>query len=265
MNVWVTGHEICDTVGRSLAIGLGKQVKHVSEYRGEDDNIAYGILRGTADIFRSSRRWLVADNGYFNPGHYAGYYRISYRGTQPRFVAGIEADHPLRLKPFRNGGRIMICPPTSAVCQFFDIDPVKWLQDAVKKCDGPYFIKNKDGRALDFIDVGKVITFNSSVGWTALAEGIAVDSDPLHSVVGSYYATKSIDTYEQFIDIDREPLFRFMRANQWTLREIERGDVWETINRYQSSSVGMPVKQSVPKLQPTVSVAIPNQNIRLNI
>lgn len=265
INVWITGHEICDTVGRSLAIGLDTQAKHVSEYRREDNNIAYGILRGTADIFRGSRRWYNVDNGFTNPGHYAGHYRISYRGTQPSYMVGIEADHPLKLKPFRRGNKIMICPPSQAVCQFFSIDPVRWLQEAVKKCFGrPYFIKSKDGHSPDFTDIGKVITFNSSMGWLALAEGIVVDSDRLHSVVGSYYATKSIDTYEEFIQIDREPLFRFMRANQWTLAEIEAGAAWETINRYQSISAGMLEKPSALKSLPTASAVIPNQIIQLN-
>lgn len=257
MNVWKTGHEICDTVAASLAIGLRTRSKHISEFdRNELDgqpNIAYGILRGTCRIFRESSAWFNVDNGFWGAGHYAGNYRISYRGTQPRYTAGIEANIALDAKPFRSGNHIMIVPPSAAVCMFFGIDYTSWLRDAIAKCDKPYFIKHKDGSAINFEGVAKIITFNSSLGWNGLIEGIEVDSDPQHSVVGSYYATKYIDTYEKFIQIEREPLFRFMRAHQFTLREIEHGDAGWLIKHYLSISDGTHEKQSVPMSQRTAS------------
>lgn len=261
MNIWQTDHEISQRVCQSLAIGTQGKIRHVRSYESADAEtpaITYGILRGSGDILRSSKRWLHVDNGFMGPGHYDGYYRISYLGTQPRYMAGVEANIALDFKPFRSGERIMIVPPTAAVCWFYGIDPVKWLQDAVAKCDRPYFIKQKDGSPLIFDGVAKIITFNSSVGWLGLIEGIEVDSDPLHSVVGSYYATKSIDSSIDFKHIDREPLFRFCRAHQFTLREIEHGDAGWLIKHYLSMSDLIHEKQFVPMLQPIVSAEEPN-------
>lgn len=258
MNIWQTDHEISQTVSRSLRNGTSGALRHVRSYEPADYEtpaLAYGILRGAASIFRGSRRWFNVDNGYFNPGHYDGYYRISYLGTQPRYMAGIEADTALDIKPFRGGDRIMIVPPSIAVCQFYTIDPVKWLCDAVAKCNKPYFIKQKDGAPIIFDGVAKIITFNSSIGWLGLMEGIEVDSDPLHSVVGSYYATKSIDSSVDFAHIGREPLFRFMRAHQFTLREIEHGDAGWLIKHYLSMSGMIQEKQSVLMLPHIASAA----------
>lgn len=251
MNVWKTGHQICDKVAESLANGFDTKAIHVREWKGEDNSIAYGILRGTGDIFRSSRRWFHVDNGYFNPGHFDGYYRISYRGTQACYMVGIEADIALRLKPWRRGERVMIVPPTPHVASFFDIDVAAWLKNAIGKCNKPYFIKIKDGSPVIFDGVDKIITFNSSLGWQGLIEGIEVDSDPRYSTVGSYYASKAIDGYRDFMHIDREPLFRFMRAMQFKLSEIENGDASWLIN-YPFISAGTHEKQSLPISPPIV-------------
>lgn len=275
LNVWHTNHPICDTVARSLAKGFGATSRHVSEYDGEDYNIAYGVLRGTADIFRQSRRYFIVDNGFSCPGHFTGNYRISYRGTQPTFMAEIETDHSLTLEPFspidshdplKQRKYILIIPPSPYVCQFYNIDAVAWLRDAVNKCGGrDYHIKHKDGKALSLDGVHKVITFNSSVGWQALAQGIIVDSHSEYSVVGSYYKYLGVDNDIDFLHSDREPLFRFLEAHQFTLAQIEQGDASWLINHYlQLSSAGIPEKQSPPMSPPIVSDAALNPTHRLN-
>lgn len=265
INVWHTGHEICDTVARSLAKGFGTTARHVSEYDGEDCNIAYGILRGTANIFRNSTQWFNADNGYFSPGHYLGYYRISYRGTQATYDPALGRDHSLTLSPWRSGDHILIIPPSPYVCQFYNIDAVVWLRAAISKCDMPYKVKLKDGSALELSSVHKVITFNSSVGWQALQQGIIVDSHPEYSVVGSYYKYLGVDNDMDFLHSDRESLFRFLEAHQFTLAQIEQGDASWLINHYlQLSSAGIPEKQSPPMSPPIVSDAALNPTHRLN-
>ncbi len=194
-------------------------------------NIAYGILRSCDAIFRSSQHWFNVDRGYYGAGHFSGYYRISYRGTQFRWHDKLpQSEQCVALKPFRRGTYTLICPPTPDVCKFFGVDHAAWLGDAMRKAGPNRIIRYKTDKPLDFTDVDKVITFNSSVGWLALQEGIMVDSDPLHSAVGSHYATKSIDTYESFMHIDREPLFRAMLANQFTLAEIEQGKACKFIS-----------------------------------
>lgn len=233
MIVWKTGHPIADTVADALAEGLNAKVLNVhDDYQKSPANIAYGILRGTAEIFKRSDKentpWFNADRGYFNPGHYDGYYRISHRGTQARYDASFPAyDSNIPLRPKQNReGYILVCPPTDYVKAFFNIK--EWACKGVireKGCAIP-LEQHLHGARI-------VVTFNSSVGWKALQMGIPCMSDPQHSVVGSYYNANSIDEcMELFHSKPRKPLFNFMNAHQFTLKGIAKGEAWPLIRHY---------------------------------
>lgn len=236
--VWRTGHPICDTVAQSLARGFNADIHHASNLnddtiRDYDCHIAYGILRGTADVFRDAERlgkpWFNVDKGYFGSGHYSGTYRISLRGTQFRWSYKLPCSERCpTLKPWRSGSKILICPPTDDVCEFFNIDHSAWLGNALRKAGKDYEIRYKNtNKLLDLSEYGSVITFNSSVGWLALQDGIPCISDPLHSAVGSYYHTKCIEKLApEFQSVPREPLFAAMLASQLTLEQIEQGEGW---------------------------------------
>lgn len=230
--IWFTGHAIADTIATSLMKGIpNAQAFYTSQMEevdlGQyDAHIAYGILRGTADIFtRCERRnipWFNVDRGYFGANHYDGTYRISYRGTQAKWTGDKQADHPLK----QSSGYTLIAPPTAYVCEFFGIDYETWLRNAA--CGNAYTVIRHKGTPtpVNWQNVSKVITFNSSLGWQALERGIPVVSDPQHSVVGSYLATKPIDT------CNTDELFTFMKTRQFTLAQIERGDAWEQIQSH---------------------------------
>lgn len=233
--VWYTGHPICDTVAKSLARGFNGTLHHVGEcnddiVRHYDVHIAYGILRGTSKVFAACEKlgihWFNVDNGYFGPGHFAGNYRISYRSTQCKWD---KAKHPLASLV----GRVLIAPPTQPVCEFYNIDPVKWHYWAKHQCDElPYTIREKgDAHPINWDDYDSVLTFNSGVGWTGLLRGKVVHSDPLHSVVGSYFDTKSI-ALPNNDDINNQSLVELMNEHQFTLNEIERGDAWRILIKY---------------------------------
>lgn len=241
--VWYTGHHIADTV----AVHFPCKRFHISQLSTEilrryDAHIAYGILRGSADLFRKCDKlgidWFNVDLGYFNPGHFDGYYRISHRGTQAKYsgenTGGVCVQRNI-------GTHVMICPPTPYVCEFFNIDIDTWMADAIaqaKKTGLSYFIRTKECKeSLEtaFSRCVAVITFNSSVGWKALQLGIPCLSDPLHSVVGSYYNTKCIDTLLKLHkDTPTKPLFEFMREQQFTLSEISKGKAWALIEKLTS-------------------------------
>lgn len=238
--VWYTGHPIADTIAAAFPydrFNVGRMNDELLlRY---DAHIAYGILRGTADVFRRcdylGLDWFNVDNGYFGSGHYDGKYRISHRGTQAIY------NHPLTLEtqPEHTGSHILICPPSAYVCEFFGVDHGKWLEYATKEAEKtgkPYHIRKKDDKMpLDeaLKDCFAVITFNSSVGWRALKMGIPCLSDPLHSVVGSYYNTKCIDTLlKMYKYTPTKPLFEFMEKHQFSLNEIRGGKVWHLIEQY---------------------------------
>lgn len=269
--VWKTGHEIADTVANSLENGSKKpqiteltlcdtryHVRH--SYGGTDAAIGYGILRGIDDVFKDhdkqNKRWFELDRGYFNPSHYDGYYRISYKGTQAKYdpTFPITKEFDSELEPIRKDDKsksILVCPPTNAVCEFFGMK--MWYDPLLA---GKNFIWREKGNSnsINWDDYRAVITFNSSIGWQALQRGIPCLSNTPHSVVGSYYNTKSIDeAIEMFNTKPRKPLFDFMRSHQFTLAEIEQGKAWTLIKHYLSISDGTHGKQSVPMSAPTPS------------
>lgn len=228
--VWFTGHAICDTVAKSLVKGFHADLHHASTVSDDlvasyDCHIAYGILRGAANVFKTATRlgkpWFNVDLGYFNSGHYEGAYRISGRGTQARWLG---SKHSLGIV---QDTLTLIAPPTPDVCQFFGVDAANWLHaNLTQNC----MVKFKsDGAEIPWNEIGLVKTFNSSLGWQALKRGIPCVSDSNHSVIGSYY--KYIDTNKEIVNINAEPLFTFMEENQFTLKQIENGLAWPLIKR----------------------------------
>jgi len=231
LTIWKTGHPIADTVADAFAAG---------EYHGEAD-LVYGILRH--NVFKTSERWFNIDRGYFNPGHFDGYYRISYKGTQVKWHEGIpQVESGVKLEDWKSSlhytgrkKRILICPPTDAVRGFFRLGN-EWTD--IDFNNENYIVRYKgDSALIDWSDVGGVITFNSSIGWEALRRGIPCVSDITHSIIGSYYSyelkKKNLDyNFDNIKAISREPLFNAMRAHQFTLAEIRNGKAKNLIEHY---------------------------------
>lgn len=276
--IWHTGHHIADTVADAVALGLPmeglvlgnntSQGKLPDWFRPELSHIGYGILRGMDEIFKASDNWFNIDRGYFNPGHFDGYYRISFQGTQAKWHADIPQQAlDFKLEDWREDDEkkeIVICPPTQAVCDFFNIPAQTWLNMAYQKAQDSFLcpiiaINHKsDGKTINWDETRAVITFNSSIGWQALQRGIPVYSDPDHSIIGSYYKAKMKNPIDFLSDeyraIDRGPLFRAMRSHQFTLKEISEGKAWPLIEHYLTkySSATIAGNKPPPKSPPIV-------------
>lgn len=274
--IWKTGHEIADTVAQSLEEGFDEKARILSYDCSEwcskidestDCHIAYGILRGTRNIFKQSGKpWFNIDRGYFNPSHFDGYYRISHKGTQVKYDRAfpITKEFEGKLEPVRKYDKskpVLVCPPTDAVCYFFGF---KWWNP--EKIEQKFIIRPKgDPKPINWNEISAVMTFNSSLGWEALKRGIPCLSDTQHSVVGSYYNTKSIDEAIEMINTrPRKPLFDFMRSHQFTLAEISRGDAWDLINHYACMSDGTHARQSAQMSVPTLSASALKHHFQSN-
>lgn len=269
--VWKTGHEIADTVAQALAEGIPNAEIKDTRFNASDTkefgaHIAYGILRGTADIFKANQCYIHVDRGYFHPGHYDGYYRISYKGTQAKYDAAflISKEYDGQLEPKRRYDRskpVLVCPPTLAVDTFFELGAwIDWLPDnRIMRDKG-------DTKPIPWDDISAVITFNSSVGWEALRRGIPCLSDPTHSVVGSYYNTKSIDEcIELFHSRSRKPLFDLMASHQFTLAEIRKGVACPLIQHYLKKHPSSVTSAGIPENpSPPVSLSTPSGNVPQN-
>lgn len=211
MRIFKTGHQIADIISDI-----------VGDLPDMDCTVAYGILRGTREEFAKAANWFEIDRGYYDPGHFDGNYRLSYRDMQAIYHDGIPSEpYSVELDDWRDpdSGYTLICPPTAAVCTFYGISHIDWVWGAVKRCNGsPYRIREK-GTAdpLAWDEVGRVITFNSGVAWQAVQRGIQTISDPDHSLVGSFTkAKKVLDGY------DRTELFNIIGFHQFKLGDKEK-------------------------------------------
>lgn len=229
MRIHKTGHVIADTIADAFIDGGYKF----------DADLVYGILRH--NVFLESAHWFCVDRGYFNPSHYDGYYRISYKGTQgrydPEFPITKAFKGKLGTKRVLLNGNVLVCPPTDAVCTFFGVNGKEWKndwKDALLSLDKTVTIRNKSDKSdIDFDRYESVVTFNSSVGWQALQHGIPCISDISHSLVGSYYGGGSYEEKaNKFYSTSRQPLFDFMASQQFTLEEIRNGDACSLIKHY---------------------------------
>lgn len=243
--VWRSGHIIADTVAEAVYEGLrsNRECELVqcvcsngtSEYEA-DVHIGYGILRGMGEVFRRARTdgkpFFIIDRGYWKPNHYDGYYRISLNGTQQTFgFDKLEPDYERWEKlgieirqPEVHYGKTLYCPPTDYVKQFFGLNGWEYPIGSVVREKGCLRELQDD---LDLCK--KVVTFNSSVGWEALRQGIPVVSDPQHSIVGSYqkWLDKNIHT-----DLDeRRKFFAMMAGLQLSLEEIRSGKLWPLLTK----------------------------------
>lgn len=247
--IWRTGHEIADTVADTIYSGFCKSDcnafppldtrYHLDQLDKFDCHIGYGILRGMADVFRacnkSGKPWFCVDRGYWKPGHYDGYYRISLRGTQQ--TVGLDKLEPDYERWDRLGIDVLDhdsgdrpawihCPPTKPVEQFFNIKPKELPNDPRLR------IRDKNTtRPLqsDLDNCAMLTTFNSSVGWEALRQGIPVISDPMHSIVGAYQ--KLVDKPIHADLEERRRLFALMASLQLSLEEIRNGQLWPLLIR----------------------------------
>lgn len=257
MAVYETGHQIADTVAGALARGFDAYlIDAKSPLPFSDVHMAYGILRGTGEIFKECKKtgqhWFNVDRGYFNPGHFDGYYRISHKGTQAKWHEGVpRKPGEFNLGPIgKRDGHVMICPPTEHVINFFGLKKrsgclveTEWELDVTNQClslgYGVIVRKKESDTPINWDEIKAVITFNSSVGWEALRRGIPVLSNIHHSIIGSYYKetnlNKLIDNFYSMPDTRLE-LFEAMNAHQFKLDEIARGEAWPLIKHYLSGS-----------------------------
>lgn len=244
--VWHSGHEISDTVCNAAKEGLPQadliwshQDNYMTKIKDYDLHIAYGILRGCGEVFKQAESfgipWVELDRGFWKPGHYDGYYRISLNGTQQ--TTGLNKLKPdyerwdklgLEILPAKEPRPdfCLICPPTEYVQDFFG----KWKVEIPVERTWKYRSKDDATQLQDDLNkASEIVTFNSSVGWEALRQGIPVVSDPNHSIIGAYRKMVDKDISK---DLDeRRKLFALMSSLQLTLEEMRSGKLWPLLQK----------------------------------
>jgi hypothetical protein len=196
--------------------------------------VAYGILRGTGEIFqRLIHRgvdFYEVDKGYTGARHYSGLYRISKNGMQAKYK---KLDLPMErmltqgliLQPWRKtaGSYVLLCPPTPSICDYYGIDRKEWIKEQEERFEATKVRNKTDDLPLidDLLGASKVVAYNSSVAIYALMKGIPAEHTAEDSVLADWDGE------------DRESLFTFISHAQFTLDEIRSGLAWKTVTHLQ--------------------------------
>lgn len=244
-------HEIAAIVADAVLEGLAASGNPAMIYLDADEvipddadiHIGYGILRGIGDVMKECQQkgkpFFHIDRGYWKPGHYDGYYRISLCGTQQTIgLDKLEPDYERLdkleveiLPEVKREGAALICPPTDYVADWLGLKLGAWgMPTEIGESVIEYRHKGTITPLQTSLDrVAKVITFNSSVGWEALRQGIPVFSDSTHSIVGAYQ--KLVDKPLHLDINERRKLFGIQASLQLTLDEIRQGMIWPLLQR----------------------------------
>lgn len=255
--VWKTGHHINEKVTEALHAGLRDSIIKDTSLRfnyfqspRKIPAIAYGILRGTADVFMHNREFgldfIEVDRGYIRPRHFDGFYRISKNALQAKYQPHSFPDDRFRYldvelsSHFSKKGHILICPPTDFIQSFYGLRPGDWevhVTQTLKSNTDRYIKVRQKGDAIplenDLTDCYCVVTFNSNVAIDATIRGIPVCTGA-YSVCGAWNKISLQDIIDDKVEAPTEEkiedLLRFVTYQQFTLDEIKRGIPWEIIS-----------------------------------
>lgn len=209
----------------------------------------WGLLRGSPELIRESIKrqqpWIYLDHGYFHRGHYQGHYRCTVEDFQQRSIIHRPDDRwkklGIELSPWRKGRDVIVCAPSSHVCNIFGCH--SWETDTLaglKRCtDRPIVIRRKTdpGAFQEVLKNAHVVVTSSSIAAVeACLFGVPciVDAISAASPVGLTDITK----VEEPVYPDREPWLHSLAYGQFTRDEMREGLAWQTLRELLPSTTG---------------------------
>lgn len=157
------------------------------------------------------------------------------------------------IKPWKQGKKILVLPPTNAIANFFNEET--WLDNTLKtlkeNTDRPIDIREKpynptvgidhvgatvkidrptqNKGKIDWNEYHAMVTYNSNTMIESLANGVPVFCDPVNSAAAPISETdfSKIETPKYG---DRIALFSSLAYNNWTLKEMADGTAWRMLN-----------------------------------
>lgn len=254
MNIYKTGHRINAIILSSIENAVGKRAYHVDDYTphapSTEPVVVHGILRGTVPIMYHQRKkglpYFYIDNGFIGHTHFTGNYRVSLNSLQATFVQNIKdhvesprKDETTILETNKLGEKILLLPPTPAICEFYGINISDWIRQAtntLSKYERPVKIRFKDKKydtnlQQDIMDSCFVYAFNSSACLEALRLGIPAwqEAGILTSMVNYIHSMETNllakETYSCLME-SRKEIFDYISNINLPLPELERKNVW---------------------------------------
>lgn len=241
--VYQTQHPINNTISKSLAIGfnarLAPAVVKLPGY-----SIAYGILRGTGEIFKQCEidgdPYLYVDHSFFSAtrspvfrGDYSGYFRCIKNNRTAHEIDDFDDQRlqelNLDVKPWRtNGEHIVVAPLSNYVASYLGLDSEEWLKRIItglsQLTDRDIVVKpkNDDTPLLEMLkDAWALIAYDSNAAVDAALAGIPVfvAEHAAAAPVGNLL----LNDIENPQMPDRHKWLAWLSNQQFTLHEIENG------------------------------------------
>lgn len=201
----------------------------------------WGLLRGSPELIDQSLRrqqpWVYIDHGYFHRGHYDGHYRLTLCDFQQRELTDRPADRfeklGVRLKPWRRGTKILVCPPSDHVAKLFGLEgwEHKTLRILKQHTDRPIKVRRKgDARTFlaDAAEAHALVTTNSIAAVEAAVFGVPVFVD--ESSAAKPIGLTDLSQIETPIYPDRDPWAHSLAYGQFTRDEMKTGLAWSVLN-----------------------------------
>ena len=241
-----TDHIINRTLCYNFAKGSDSLLCSVKDFKEFDKTIAtYGVLRGTLEVIKKVKNYYYMDHGYFNQSkrifknnltkveNMDGYFRIVFNN----FIHNGKGNFPNdRLKKLnleiidqkKTGSYIILSEPSETMKRIYNVP--RWIEDTTKLVkkysDRKLLVHNKFSKEkLDVIlkDAWAFVSLQSTAGFMAMSKGVpSYFTDDTLAHIG-----KIQNIENPFIDYK---IFNNLAYGQWTLKEIETGEAWESIS-----------------------------------
>tara|TARA_A100000164_G_scaffold366337_1_gene387067 strand:- start:95 stop:856 length:762 start_codon:yes stop_codon:yes gene_type:complete len=242
-----TDHIINKTLCYNFAKGSDSLMCHVKNFKDYNRTIAtYGVLRGTLDIINKVKNYYYMDHGYFNQSKRSfennrtniinldGYFRIVYNN----FIHDGKGNYPNdRLKKLnleildqkKFGNYIIVSEPSEVMKKLYNVP--HWTDETLKLIskytDRKLIVHNKFSKkplSLLLKNAWAFVSLQSTAGFTAMLNGI-----PSFFTEDTLIHIGKIQNIEN-PNIDYK-IFNNLAYGQWTLKEIETGEAWESISK----------------------------------
>ena len=223
-----------------------------------------GTLRGSERVIwecqKRNHEFYYMDHAYFhatrryhnNESPWGLLYRViknqmqmnKLLDLQPEDYKRIEkykTEKPIKREDWHFGHKILVCPPTKAICRLYHIDEQKWLDDTLNKLrkhtDRLIVVRHKDSTLpleKELSECHALVTMQSTAAIEAVMHGVPVFVDEvsqanpigendLSKIEKPYYAER--DIIQKWIDS--------LLACQFTMNEIKSGEAYEAARRLQ--------------------------------